>query len=948
MKQIGNYLSPLIKRLLRERGFTKFTEPQYKAIPLILKRKNVLIVSPTGSGKTEAAMIPIFQMMMEKKKPGIRLIYITPLRALNRDLIDRIIWWTTRLGLRISVRHGDTSVKERRLQASLPPDILITTPETFSLLLNTRVMGKHLENAEWIIIDEIHELVSNKRGAQLSINIERLNEKTGYLQRIGLSATIGNPEEVLQYLVGSDGNGDIVDVDITKSMMINVVYPKPIRKDYEDASRLYTYPPVTARIRVISDLIRKHRSTLVFTNTRPMAEILGSRLFLYDENLPVLVHHGSLSRNIRMRIERMLKEGRIKAIICTSSLELGIDIGDVDLVIQYNSPRQVSRIIQRVGRSGHWIEKISEGVIVVQDIDDMFEALTIRDMALHHDIEPVKVIEKPLDVLIHEIAGVLLKKRKIEFDELYNMLKKSYIYKNLGRDELRDLLLFASNLTDRILYYSEFENFIRRPINRKRLYDYYFSVLSMIPEVMQFIVIDDSSNSPVGILDEKFIATYGQPGTKFIIGGRPWKIIQIYRNKVYVLPEEDFFGAIPEWVGEEIPVPYEVAQKVGKKKKMLLEIYRETGGRGEFYVKVRKKLSIDSVEFLDSYYKQMEMELPIPTDTDILIEKIGDKIVIYIHGGTLVNRTLAGYLTNKVLDIYGEIIYYSSDPYRIFIRSKDLEPENLAKLLKETSDFDKYLKKIIESSNVFLWRLIHVARRMGILSKEKTIEFKDAELLLNTLRDTPAYIEAFRETDFKDYDSINTRKVLENISRGEWRIHIIDKGISPIPLLEEYLRYNEIRFEYPRLDRLKSLQILSTKAKLLNEVRTFVCLNCLEYVEEKKIKDLPEAIKCPKCGSRNIGMSDELPEDIERLLDYARERPEYIKRNPRWRKLRKTGELIEKYGKTAAFILASPNISIKDAEEILKKEDTLGGRLIQILLEYEKKNLLKRFQALEK
>ena len=944
MKKIDDYLSPLIKRVLRERGFREFTEPQYRAIPLILKKKNVLIVSPTGSGKTEAAMIPIFQMMIEEEKPGIRLIYITPLRALNRDLIDRIVWWATRLGLRISVRHGDTPTKERRLQATLPPDILITTPETFSLLLNTKVMGRHLTNVEWIIIDEIHELVSNKRGAQLSINIERLAEKTREIQRIGLSATIGKPEEVLRYLVGKGGEGVIVDVDITKSMDIDVIYPRPEKEDYKDASRLYTYPSVTARVRAISRLIKNHKSTLVFTNTRPMAEILGSRLYLYDDKLPILVHHGSLSRNIRVRIERMLKEGRIKAIICTSSLELGIDVGDVDLVIQYNSPRQVSRIIQRVGRSGHWIKRISNGVVVVQDADDMFEALTIRDMALDQEIEPVEVMKKPLDVLIHEIAGILLRRKRIKFNELYHILKKSYVYDELNEDELRELLFFASSLTDRILFYSKYDDYISRPLNRKRLYDYYFSTLSMIPDVMQFIVIDDSSGSAVGILDEKFIASYGQPGTKFIMGGRPWKIIQVYKNKVYVLPEEDFFGAIPEWVGEEIPVPYEVAQKVGEKKRALFKIYEKARDEEDFYFMTEKVFGKDFEILVKPYYEQIKNHLPIPTDEDIVIEKIEDKIVLHIHGGTLVNRTLSGYLANKILDAYGEIAYYSSDPYKIFIRSKSLGSRELVKLLKETDDFDKNLKKTIESSSIFLWRLIHVSRRMGILSKEKTLSFKDAELLLNTLKNTPAYIEAFRETDFKDYDSVNTGKVLKKISENIWKVHIVHKGKSPTPLLKEYLKYNEIRFEYPRLDRLKSLQILSTKAKLLNEVRTFACLNCFKYIDEKRIKELPDIIRCPKCGSSNIGISEELFEDVEKLLDYARERPDYIKRNSRWRRMKRTSELISKYGKTAAFILASPNISLKDAEEILKKENKITGKLIQILLEYEKKNLLRRFQ----
>ena len=942
------FLAPLINRLLRERGFDKLTEPQYKAIPYILEGKNVLIMAPTGSGKTEAALIPIFQLMLQTPKKGIRLLYITPLRALNRDLIDRIIWWSNRLGLRVNIRHGDTPIKERRLQATLPPDILITTLETFSLLINTKIMGRHLENVKWIVIDEIHELVDNKRGAQLSINMERLAHKVGNIQRIGLSATIGSPEEVLKFLVGENGEGIIVDVDITKSMEIEVIHPKPINKDYITASRLYTYPYVAARIRVIRDLIKSHKATLVFTNTRPMAEILGSRIYLYDEELPVTVHHGSLSKNIRMRIERLLKQRRIKAIICTSSLELGIDVGDIDLVIQYNSPRQVSRLIQRVGRSGHWIERTSKGVVVVQDLDDMIESIVIKDMVMNREIEPLRIIEKPYDVLLHEITGMLISENRIDLDELYRIIKKSYVYKGLEKEELTKLLKFASNLTERTLYISRDETTISRPINRKRLFDYYFSVLSMIPDVKQFLVINDETGMPVGILDEEFVAAYGEPGTKFIMAGRPWKIIQVYKNKVYVYPEEDFFGAIPEWVGEEIPVPYEVAQNVGRIKDEIMKIYRDSNERyEEFRREVSRRFGDDLANLAKVFYEQLKRDIPIPTHRLIIIEKFGDKIVIHLHGGTLINRTIAGYLVNAVGEEYGEIVNYSSDPYRIFIRTITLYPKMVDRLLREEGKFDKYLKKTVESSRIFLWRLIHVARRMGIVSKERRVDYKDAEILLTTLKGTPAYEEAYRETDFKDFDTVGALRLLRNIAKGELKTYLIENN-EPTPITREYLAYNEIKFEYPRIDRIKTLQILSTRARLMSEVRTFVCIECLKYIDEMRIKDLPEEVRCPECSSDKIGITDELPENVEKLLDYARERPEYIKRNPRWRRLKKTSEIISKYGKTGAFVLASPNLTLKQVREILEKENEISGRLVQLILEAEKKTLLKRFHYPEK
>jgi ATP-dependent Lhr-like helicase len=936
-------LVPIIRRLIRERGFKSLTEPQLKAIPYILNGDNVLIVAPTGSGKTEAAMLPIFQLMMKNPGKGIRLVYITPLRALNRDIIDRIIWWSSKLGFSIAVRHGDTTIRERRMQAQTPPDILITTPETFSLLLNTRVMAKHLENVRWIVIDEIHELVNNKRGAQLSINIERLAYKVGKIQRIGLSATVGNPQEVLKYLVGSDGEGIVIDVDISKSIKIDVIYPHSSKEDYHNASRLYTYPDVVARVRNIVNLVKKHTATLIFTNTRPMAEILGSRIFLYDEELPIMVHHGSLSRNIRVRIERFLKERKIKGIICTSSLELGIDIGDIDLVIQYNSPRQVSRVIQRVGRSGHWIERVSKGIVIVQDLDDLLESIIIRERVYKNLLEPIKIIKNPLDVLLHEISGMLITRSILDIDEIFEIIKNSYVYNEMNKEELVELLEFASSLTERILYLDRENNKIRRPLNRKRLFDYYFSVLSMIPDVRQYIVIDDTTNTPVGILDEEFVSLYCEPNTKFIMAGRPWKIIQIYKDKVYVNPEEDFFGAIPDWVGEEIPVPYEVAQDVGRLKREIVDIYNTYEKNiDKLREELDKRYGLKNIKELDVILRQIDEGYPLPTDNNIIIDNIDDKIIIYIHGGTIMNRTLAGYITQVLHDEYGETVYYSSDPYRIFLQNPNITPSTIAEILKSRRYIERYIKRAVETSRIFLLRLIHVARRMGIVSKKKMIDYRDAEILYSTLKGTPAFKEAYKETIFKDFDIEKAKEVLMYIVSGNWGINMIDEG--PSPLTEDYLIHYEIKFEKPRVDRLKTLQILSTRARLMNQVRTYICIECFNYVSEMRVKDLPEKIMCPHCKSTKIGLSDELPEEVERILDLARNRLEYIKRHPTWRKIVKTSEMIAKYGKTAAFVLSSTNITLKDAETILREEKKISGRLINLILEAEKKNLLKRFR----
>ncbi|MCP8316008.1 MAG: DEAD/DEAH box helicase, partial [archaeon] len=237
-------LAKPIRRAIQDRGFYELTEPQSKAIPLIMKGKNVLLIAPTGTGKTEAAFLPIldFIFKLEEKKPGIKALYITPLRALNRDLLERLEWWCKRLDVRLSVRHGDTELKERSAQARFPPDILITTPETLQAILPGRVMRGHLKSIRWVVVDEVHELATEKRGSQLALGLERLRYLTERdFQMIGLSATIGTPKEVAKFLVGKDRPCEIVQVPVSRFIQLKIIYPKPTDEDFELANKLYTY-----------------------------------------------------------------------------------------------------------------------------------------------------------------------------------------------------------------------------------------------------------------------------------------------------------------------------------------------------------------------------------------------------------------------------------------------------------------------------------------------------------------------------------------------------------------------------------------------------------------------------------------------------------------------------------------------------------------------------------
>ena len=336
-----------VQTALAETGFTEPTLPQKMAFPHILSGKNVLLIAPTGTGKTEAVLLPVFSKLLEKKEEetkGIQVIYITPLRALNRDMLKRLTFWSQRLGISVEVRHGDTEMKVRRKQAIKPPQMLVTTPETLQAILPGSQMRKHLASVEYVIIDEVHDLAESKRGAQLTIALERLFEVTEKeFQRIGLSATVGNPEEVAKFIAGTKREITIVQAITTKNYQYHVEFPVPTETDYELAGKLETSPEAAARIRRLTELIDTHKSTLIFVNSRTIAEMLGHRFGQLNRS-DVAVHHGSLSKEERISVEDQFKAGEIRAIICTSTLELGIDIGNVDLTVQYMSPRQVSSL----------------------------------------------------------------------------------------------------------------------------------------------------------------------------------------------------------------------------------------------------------------------------------------------------------------------------------------------------------------------------------------------------------------------------------------------------------------------------------------------------------------------------------------------------------------------------------------------------------------------------
>lgn len=952
-KNAFNLLVKPVRRLIEQRGFSKPTEPQEKAIPKILEGKNVLLISPTATGKTEAAFLPVLSMLLqEPQKPGIKVLYITPLRALNRDMLERLQWWCNNLDIKLAVRHGDTETKERTRQARSPPKILITTPETLQAILPGWIMRQHLQQVRWVIIDEVHEMADSKRGSQLSLALERLRWMIGKdFQIIGLSATIGSPEKVAQFLVGNGRSVEIVRVPVARMMRLKIVFPKPGEEDFRLAEKLYTHPEVAARLRIIRDYIGKHKSVLLFTNTRAISEVLASRFKVWDMDFPVSIHHGSLAKPSRIAAERGLKNGELKGLVCTSSLELGIDVGRIDLVIQYMSPRQVTRLIQRVGRSGHRIGRIAEGLVVTMDSDDTLEALAIARKALKEDLEPVEIPPKPYDALTHQIAGLLLKNRRLEFEEILEIFRNAYPYKDLTIEDVEKILLYMHQRFPRLAWASFEDKVVLKPRRTKALYEYYFGNLSMIPDEKRFLVVDESSDSAVGVLDEAFMAEYGKPGVKFIIRGSPWRILHVSEEKVHVKPVDDPTGAIPSWIGEEIPVPFEVAQEVGAIRGFVEEQMLKGVPPQEIAAKLSEQYPSDRdtiLQALTETVEQVRSNIPVPTDKRILIEDWEEFVIIHTNFGSLTNRALAQLIGQLLSEKIGYSVIVQHDPYRIFIQTMGAaNSEQLRTLFDEMKAMpDQTVRDTLTRATVktglFKRRMIHVARRFGALKKWADFSNVSLQRLIQSFEGTPIYEEALKEVFTKDLDLERLIYVLRKIREGKIEIQKVETGGNATPVARVGIERVSMKTDLIPPERMRAVLIESTKARLLNETCTFLCTNCWNYIEMIRTRELPDNPKCPRCGSKALGM---LKVEEEKALPLIEKKGGKLTKSEEKLKKQalKTAKLIEKYGKSAAVALCARRVQPLDIKEVLEEESKLNDRFYELVLEAERKALSKRF-----
>jgi len=889
-------------------------------------------------------LLPIFDQLLKiKDRQGISVIYITPMRALNRDLLKRLDFWSKKLGFTVEIRHGDTPQKERRKQSIKPPDFLVTTPETLQAILPGKRLRTHLRHVRWVVIDEVHELAGDRRGVQLTVGLERLRKITDReFQRIGLSATVGNPEQIAAFIAGKS-TSEVLQVSPPKEAKYFVEFPHPTDEDHVIAQSLYTAPEAAARLNRIWELVEDHDSTLIFVNSRTNAETLGSKFHQLKRN--VAVHHGSLPREERVRVENDFKNGRIKALVCTSTMELGIDIGNVDLTIQYMSPRQVTSLIQRVGRSGHRLDRVSEGAIVAVSTEDILESVAAIQKAREKTVEPVKIHEKALDVLAHQITGAVLESdRPVKTDEAFELVRSAYPYRELTREEFDKVTSFMEKMR-----HLRIENSHLARGSRTR--QYYFENLSMIPDERRYQVIDVSTQQSVGILGEEFMMTKARLGLHFIVKGKVWQIEQISDDaRVYVTPVEDPTAAVPGWDGEMLPIPFDLAQHVGR---LRSEVAEELGssdvstvvGLMEHRWPAERFGIRKVVEELDEHCK---MKAPVPTEKRIVIEAFDRFLIIHASFGETVNNTL-GEICEELLSRKGLVRNWWADGYRILLEltttTEELSLDELRSALfgLEQGVLEQMFNGILHRHFPFGYYMKFIAERFGAMKRGLMYSGDSLRELGLRFRMTPIYDETIREALLLHVDYPRVRGIYKSIRDGSIEVALFRAEENPSPLgfhlLNKHLDVPElVAPETVERDTIERLRY-----SLDNMTVDLLCFECGALMQAIVVKTLSKKPSCSSCSSGLLAVSSWSTDFLTRILE-KKLKAKLLEQGEIdvLSRARRSADLVLSYGRRAVVAQCVYGIGPQTASRILAKMHDEDRSFYKDLLEAKLKFITTR------
>ena len=882
IQQKNLILDSKVYPLFQKFGFTNLTEIQKKASPLVLQKKDCLIIAPTGSGKTECSVIPIFSIIKNSKKIGkIKALYITPLRALNRDVFRRITKYAQSNNLSIEIRHGDTTQIKRRKITENPPDVLITTPETLVILLTQPKILDALSELEWIIIDEVHELLASERGSQLSLSIERIQLTSKLpLTKIGLSATIGNFEEAGKFVVGSKRKCKIIRDTSIRKYDVEIKFVDGTISDVAD--------------KIIEYVKEQNLNSpiLLFTNTRGEAEFLAS-ILKEKSTINIELHHGSLSKEVREDTEFSLRKGNYGIVVCTSSLELGLDIGSVELVIHYGSPRQVSKLVQRIGRSRHNRDESARGLIITNNADDEFESRAILDRIQEGSIEEQKIHYDSLDVLAHHLVGMTMQMGEISVDFALKIITQAYPFRNLHLDQLTKVLdLLDSN------YLIFFDRNKMTFWKKGRSFKYYFENLSTIPDILKFKVFDSVGKKIIGSLDQRFVGDFGESGNIFVLKGSQWRILNVDEKSLSVNVEPFRGGGItvPYWEGESIPIDYNTAKKVGL-----------------FRTKVKK----GSLNLINKTINNLNFE--IPSENYIVIESSRTEGSIVIHScfGTKINATLSTLLSSMLSSVLGSIVDSRSDGYRIVLSSRSRISEKLFfEVLKDEYDLNSIVTASLAGTHNVNWRTWCVAKKFGVVGRGAIYEKKSARFLFERYSKTSLVKEALRELFHDKYDLSNTDKILKKIKDGQISVNWIEVDkFSKLaePILDHTTKYysSPANLDKGILDLVKT-RLAKTKHRL-------VCVRCGKWEKLVETNEVKNILICPYCKGRQITATFYSDYDLPKIIRKKYDRKKLTaEEKHKFERAWKVSSLIENFGKTAITVMSGYGIGADTAARILR------------------------------
>ncbi len=826
--KITAILDDTIKKWFFSR-FKDYSLTQLYGVMPIHERKNILISAPTGSGKTLTAFLSIinYLVVLAKKQElqdKVYAIYISPLRALNNDIyvnLQKPLEEIKQLAkqeninmqdIRVAIRTSDTLSSDKAKMLKKPPHILITTPESLAIVLSSKKFIEHLKAVEFVIVDEIHALASNKRGVHLSLSLERLEEiSTITPVRIGLSATIAPLEEVAKFLVGYSYDEKTKTYNLRNCLIADVNFAKPIdiavlvaSNFFEDA-KLQTHKLYC----LIDELIQKHKTTLIFTNTRSGTErVIAHLKEMFPKRYEALnvigAHHSSLSRKHRFNIEQKLREGKLKVVVSSTSLELGIDIGYIDLVLLLGSPKSVSRAMQRTGRAGHKLHAVAKGRFIVLDRDDLVECTIMAKKINEKEIDKIQIPKNCLDVLCQHVYGEAINK-VWHVDDFYRLVKRSYCYHDLKKEQLLNVIAYLSGqyfgleqrgIYAKIWYDENTQEFGKRSKLARMMY---MTNVGVIPEESYVNVIvalpNERKNEKVGVIDEAFLERL-KKGDVFVLGGHKYMFLYARGMNAYVNASVKQPPTIPSWFSEQLPLSYDLALAIQKFRRLVEQRMKKPKQEVVEFIKQYCYCSDNVANAIYDYFYEQYKFAEIPHDKKLVIEfyKSNDGKKYWIFHtlyGRRVNDALSRALAFLVARINRRDVEICINDNGFYIASYDkLQVDKAFEMLvKNYSKLHIVLEEAIEKTETFKRRFRHNAVRSLLIlrsykGKTKSVgkQQMQAEMLYRTVKSIsynfPVIVETKREVLHDVMDVEHAKEVLSNIANNNIKIKKIQ---TPLP-----------------------------------------------------------------------------------------------------------------------------------------------------------------------